>query len=70
MGLAIEYQKQFTEIVNINLPGPQDPEAGMTGSELLHGFLAGLQDVPNEEVREIVAHLGAKWNVYYHRAKR
>ena len=39
MGTAVEYQKVMTEIVFINLPGPDEPNAGMSGGELLHGFL-------------------------------
>ena len=42
MATAIEYQKLMTEIVYINLPGPEEPAPGMTGGELLHGFLAEL----------------------------
>ena len=37
MGTPIEYQKLMTEIVYINLPGPEEPTPGMTGGELLHG---------------------------------
>ncbi len=39
MATAIEYQKLMTEIVYINLPGPAEPTPGMSGGELLHGFL-------------------------------
>ena len=42
MPQPIEYQHQFTETVYINLPGPAEPEPGMSGGELLHGFLANL----------------------------
>ena len=47
MPQSIEYQKQMTEIVYINLPGPSEPEPGMSGGELLHGFLAELYKLPN-----------------------
>ncbi len=33
MAPAIEYQKQMTEIVYINLPGPKEPDPGMSGGE-------------------------------------
>ncbi|RAL71022.1 hypothetical protein C1G86_0776 [Dehalococcoides mccartyi] len=42
MGTAIDYQKQMTEIVYVNLPGPEEPQPGMTGGELLHGFWLNL----------------------------
>ncbi|MFH1015917.1 MAG: hypothetical protein V1771_02850 [Chloroflexota bacterium] len=69
MGLAIEYQKLMTEIVYINLPGPAEPTPGMSGSELLHGFLAELHDSPNPEVRNYVSLLSAKWNVHFREGK-
>jgi hypothetical protein len=69
MGLAIEYQKLMTEIVYINLPGPQEPTPGMSGSELMHGFLAELHDAPNPEVRNFVNLLCSKWNIHYREAK-
>jgi hypothetical protein len=62
---AIEYQKMMTELVYINLPGPSEPEPGMTGGELLHGFLAELHRAPNEEIRAYVSALCNKWNVHY-----
>ena len=65
MAGSIEYQKQMTEIVYINLPGPQEPTPGMTGGELLHGFLAELYNTPSAEVKNYVNLLCAKWNVHY-----
>jgi len=65
MGTAIEYQKQMTEIVFINLPGPQEPTPGMSGGELLHGFLAELYRIQNAELKNIVLGLCNKWNVHY-----
>jgi len=62
---AIEYQKMMTEIVYVNLPGPKEPNPGMTGGELLHGFLTELHEAPSNELQ---AHLGAlcsKWNVRF-----
>jgi len=62
---AIEYQKVMTEIVYVNLPGPEEPSPGMTGGELLHGFLTELHEAKSNEVQ---AHLGAlcsKWNVRF-----
>ena len=69
MGTAIEYQKQMTEIVFINLPGPQEPTPGMSGGELLHGFLAELYRVPNAELKNILLGLCSKWNVHYKESK-
>jgi hypothetical protein len=46
MATPIEYQKLMTEIVYINLPGPEEPAPNMTGGELLHGFLAELHRQP------------------------
>lgn len=69
MGTAIEYQKQMTEIVYVNLPGPTEPTSGMTGGELLHGFLAGLYNAPSEEVKNFIISLCLKWNVHYRETK-
>jgi len=65
MGAAIEYQKMMTEIVYINLPGPQEPAPGMSGGELLHGFLAELYRAPNAEVKNYLSNVCSKWNVHY-----
>ena len=61
----IEYQKVMTEIVYINLPGPQEPTPGMTGGELLHGFLAELYRNPSPEMHSFLMQLCNKWNVRY-----
>lgn len=66
---AIDYQKQMTEIVYVNLPGPKEPDLGMSGGELLHGFLAGLHDSPSSDVRIYVMDLCNKWNVRYRKQK-
>jgi hypothetical protein len=65
MGQSIEYQKLMTEIVYINLPGPQEPEPGMTGGELLHGFLVELYRNQDPEIKNFVNGLCLKWNVHY-----
>jgi len=65
MPTSIEYQKIMTEIVYINLPGPSEPNSGMTGGELLHGFLAELHNAPSTEVRSAINSLCLKWNVHY-----
>ena len=65
MPQSIEYQKLMTEVVKVNLPGPQIPEPGMTGGELLHGFLAELHRVPNPEMKAYIDSLCNKWNVRY-----
>lgn len=65
MATSIEYQKLMTEIVYINLPGPEEPTPGMTGGELLHGFLVELYQSPNPEIKNFLTFLCSKWNVHY-----
>jgi hypothetical protein len=65
MGASIEFQKMMTEIVYINLPGPTEPTVGMSGGELLHGFLAGIYNAPDVETKNFVNTLCLKWNVFY-----
>ena len=70
MPTPIEYQKVMTEIVYINLPGPQEPEPGMTGGDLLHGFLAEIHRIPNLELQNYILALSNKWNVRYREGGR
>ena len=65
MGNAIEYQKLMTEIVYINMPAPDEPTPGMSGGELLHGFLGDLYRTPNSDVKKHISLLCGKWNVHY-----
>ncbi|MBT9148854.1 MAG: hypothetical protein DDT28_00270 [Dehalococcoidia bacterium] len=65
---AIEYRKVMTEIVYVNLPGPEEPTEGMTGGELLHGFLAELYRSENPEMKTLLSYLCNKWNVVYRQA--
>ena len=65
MGTAIEYQKLMTEIVYINLPGPEDAAPNMTGGELLHGFLSELHRTGHPEIREHINTLCNKWNIRF-----
>jgi hypothetical protein len=65
MATAIEYQKLMTEIVYINLPGPDEPANVMTGGELLHGFLAELHRINEPEMKEHIISLCNKWNIRY-----
>ncbi len=65
MPQSIDYQKQMNEIVYINLPGPAAPEPGMSGGELLHGFLAELYQGSKPEVKSMISDLCMKWSVYY-----
>ena len=65
MGTAVEYQKVMTEIVFINLPGPEEPTPGMTGGELLHGFLADLYRSQDGHMKNQLNSLCGKWNVHY-----
>jgi hypothetical protein len=69
MAPAIEYQKLMTEIVYVNLPGPEEPDPGMSGSELLHGFLAELYQAPNPEVKSSIDFICNKWNVHYRKQR-
>jgi len=69
MATPIEYQKLMTEIVFINLPGPEDSAPNMTGGELLHGFLAELYRLPNPEFKEHLLSLCNKWNIRYRDAR-
>ncbi len=69
MAQSIEYQKLMTEIVYINLPGPTEPSPGMTGGELLHGFLAELYQPPIPEMKVYLTGLCNKWNVRYREGK-
>jgi len=65
MGIAVEYQKIMSEIVFINLPGPVEPTPGMTGGELLHGFLADFHRSQDTNVKAFLESLCGKWNVHY-----
>jgi phosphoketolase len=65
MPQSIEYQKLMTEIVYINLPGPSQPTDGMTGGELLHGFLSDLYTASNPDTKSFVMTLCNKWNVRF-----
>lgn len=62
---AIDYQKQMMETVFINLPGPGEPTPGMTGGELLHGFLAELYNAADPEIKQFVQSLSGRWNVVF-----
>lgn len=66
---AIEYQKVMSEIVYINLPGPKEPMPGMSGGELLHGFLAELYYAPDPLVKEFVTNLCNRWDIHYREQK-
>ncbi len=70
MGTAIDYQKVMTEIVYINLPGPVDPTPGMSGGELLHGFLTDLYKADSIEFKNMLNALCLKWNVHYREQRR
>ena len=65
---SIEYQKVMTEIVYVNLPGPPEPDPGMSGGELLHGFFAELHRAPNNETKAYVNDLCNKWNIHFREA--
>jgi hypothetical protein len=65
MGTAIDFKKQMTETVYINIPGPAEPTPGMSGGELLHGFLAELKKMDSPEMKRWFEELCMKWNVHY-----
>jgi len=65
MGTAIDFKKQMTETVYINIPGPAEPTPGMSGGELLHGFLAELKKMDSPEMQAWFENLCLKWNVHY-----
>ncbi len=67
---AIEYQKVMTEIVYVNMPGPDEPTERMSGSELLHGFLSDLHNAENPTIKQYVNELCIKWNVHYRKAQK
>ncbi len=69
MGQSIEFQKQMMETVYVNLPGPSEPTPGMTGGELLHGFLAEIYNAPSPAMKNYVADLCNRWNVVYRLAR-
>ena len=70
MGTAIDFQKQMTEIVYINVPGPNEPTPGMSGGELLHGFLAELNQMQDPVMKKWFDELCRKWNVIYREQKQ
>jgi hypothetical protein len=69
MPQTIEYLKQYTETVFINLPGPAEPDPRMSGGELLHGYLADLYGADSPEVKAFITALCSKWNVHYRRSQ-
>jgi hypothetical protein len=62
---SIEYQKVMSEIVYINLPAPAEPQPGMSGMEILHGFLAEFHTTSNEAVKKFTSDMCLKWNVHF-----
>ena len=68
MPSSIDYQKQMTEVVYINLPGPTEPTPGLSGGELLHGFLAELYMDAKPDVKDMINDLCGKWNVFYRKS--
>jgi len=66
---SIEYQKVMSEIVYINLPAPEAPSPGMTGPDIIHGFLAEFFLTKNDEVKKFTNEMCLKWNVHYREQK-
>ncbi len=69
MATPIEYQKVMTEIVYINLPAPEQPAPGMSGMEILHGFLGEFSSTKNNDIRAFVNSMCLKWNVHFRTEK-
>ena len=67
---SIEYQKVMSEIVYINLPAPEEPTPGMSGMEILHGFLAEFYRTANQEIKAFTNNMCLKWNVHYREQKQ
>ena len=67
---SIEYQKVMSEIVYINPPAPEEPTPGMSGTEVLHGFLGEFHRAKNEDVRQFIHEACLKWNVHYREDKQ
>jgi hypothetical protein len=65
MGPHIEYLKVISEVVFINLPGPDEPAPAMSGGELMHGFLADLYNMKDPAFQQYLASLCMKWNIHY-----
>ncbi|MFC1972210.1 hypothetical protein ACFLVE_02240 [Chloroflexota bacterium] len=70
MAVAIDYQKIMTQIVYVNLPGPEEPTERMSGGEMLHGFLSDLHKAEDAAVKQYVSELCMKWNVHYRQAPK
>jgi DNA-binding transcriptional MerR regulator len=49
----------------INIPGPQEPAAGMSDQELLHGFLAELYRESTPKTKAYIDELSRRWNVRF-----
>jgi len=62
---GIDFQKQLTETVYVNLPGPAEPTPGMMGGELMHGFMTELYNAPTREMKAWVTELCMRWNIVY-----
>jgi hypothetical protein len=65
----VEYQKVMAEVVYINLPAPEQPKPGMSGSELFHGFLGEFERASSPEVKAFFNAACLKWNVQYRISK-
>ena len=65
MSPSIEYQKVMTEIVYINMPAPEEPRPGMSGMDILHGFLGELGRAKDEHIKSFVDSMCLKWNVHF-----
>lgn len=61
----VEYEKVMTEIVYINLPAPEEPKPGMSGSELFYGFIGEFTRASSPEVKDFIKDACTKWNVHF-----
>ena len=51
--------------VVIDIPGPGEPDAGLSDQERLHGFLAELYRNAGPETKAYVGQLCQKWNIRF-----
>ncbi len=55
----------MTELVYINLPAPEEPKVGMSGSELFHGWVGEFARATDPVVKGFVNQVCLKWNVQF-----
>jgi DNA-binding transcriptional MerR regulator len=61
--ISLMLAKEPSNVINVS--GPQEPSAGMSDQDLLHGFLTELYRKATPETKEYVDELCRKWNVSF-----